>query len=426
MYTTAMSRHDAGRRAIGLTLAAVATLVAPRPAAQGTESRVPIDLALGPDGRPHRAAIAAAADEAVARYTAWLGAAPASAIVIADRSSGDRPPPPATIVISIPWSTAPELMDVESRVAYACATVWWSGIESSRIEPLAEALSWYLQSRVGERLFNLRFGVVAYRTEAVRFFGGSIAWPLPALRLSRWSAGLARDHVLGDSDRAESRGLTTSRVPAGVSQAAVRGALAFGTLERWLGWPVVQGGLRALARQSATTRLSSREAIAYLGAAIGQDVSWLFDAAFDVDRRFDYAIDRVTESQSPELCATESCRRTEVTVARRGAAEFTGSAGAAADRYESGRGLTLRLNFLDGQFADVPWDGRALERTFAVDAPTAANVVSLDPDRAVLLEASPLDLRRAMSPQTNVPLGKWMARWMVWLQDAALAYTTLL
>jgi len=206
----------------------------------------------------------------------------------------------------------------------------------------------------------------------------------------------------------------------------VRGALAFGTLERWLGWPVVQGGLRALARQSATTRLSSRAAIAYLGAAIGQDVSWLFDAAFDVDRRFDYAIDRVTESQSPELCATESCRRTEVTVARRGAAEFTGSAGAAADRYESGRGLTLRLHFLDGQFAEVSWDGRALERTFAVDAPTAANVVSLDPDRALLLEASPLDLRRVMSPQTNVPLGKWMARWMVWLQDAALAYTTLL
>jgi hypothetical protein len=52
-------------------------------------------------------------------------------------------------------------------------------------------------------------------------------------------------------------------------------------------------------------------------------------------------------------------------------------------------------------------------------------VAHLDPARVLLLDANYLDNRLALSPASNVPIAKWVARWVVWLQDAMLAYTAV-
>ncbi len=422
MYTTAMSWRAAGRRVAGPTLLGVAIACACHPIGLSAQTPRPaIVLALSRHGDRHRSSIVTAAEESGARYTEWLGPAHTESLVITEQPVADRSLTSATVSIHVPWLTSPEAMEIESQVAYGVAMAGWSGVEPGTTTPVAESLSWYLQSRIVERLFNLSFGSTSYSAESTRLFGGAVPRAFRTLRLSRWSAGLGRDWLIGESSDRPAR-----RLPEGVTAAAIRGALAFGTVERWLGWPVLQGGLWAVARQADQERLRPRDAIDRLSAAVGQDLWWLFDAAFDSRQRFDYAIERVRSTSSSTRCGQEPCVRSEVTLSRRGQASFSGSARAPQDGYESGAGLVVRVTFSDGQTASASWDGLAAERTIIFDAPAAAASVTLDPDRTVLLEASPLDLRRAMAPESNVPLGKWVARWAIWLQDAALAYTALL
>lgn len=49
----------------------------------------------------------------------------------------------------------------------------------------------------------------------------------------------------------------------------------------------------------------------------------------------------------------------------------------------------------------------------------------LDPDRVLLLDDNYLDNSRRTAAPSNVPVGKWAVRWLVWLQGAMLDYGLL-
>jgi hypothetical protein len=347
-----------------------------------------------PQSEQYRDRVAAAAKESLVSYERWLGPLPLESVNVNAPDLPSRAPQP--------------FMEIEAHVAYAIALQYWSAAGDTET-PIARGLSWYLQSRVVERLFNLQYGALAHSADGRRFFGGHVPWPLPSLRLSRWTAGVA--------------GHEAHRAPRGVNAETMRAALAFASLERYLGWPVLQGGLRALA-VDRTQPLSIERVETTVGDAAAQDLRWFFSAAFDPGISFDYAVDELTTM--PRACGTASCYQTMVNVSRRGPGQFTGSTRQPIGSYESGQGVALRVTFADGQEVTSSWDGRAAKRTFTYESAAPAVAAELDPQGAMLLDVTPLDHVRSTSPRTNLPIAKWVARWMVWLQDAMLAGSALL
>jgi hypothetical protein len=363
---------------------------------------VPVDVAPSLDARrDHVQAIAA---EAAARYVEWLGPAPFERATIVDRPGSAPDPSGVTVAVGLPWAGSPD-MALEAEVASGLAAAWFPGLAGGEQPALSQGVVRYLQSHIVERLFNLRRGVSAYRLDGVRLFGGSLFWPTPSLRLGRYAAGLGRDDAGGDP-------------------LVVRVALAFGTLERWRGWPTVQSALRALAQRSQRGPMSARAAVDTLSSAMGQDLSWLFDQVLDPAATFDYALESV--AVAPPSAACEGCYRTDVMVFRRGTATFSGSARQPAGDFQAGDALEIRVRFGDGQMARATWDGRAERHTVAFESAAPPAQVWLDPDRVLLLDEDPLNGSRSLPPGTNVPVMKWAARWLVWLQDAAIACTALL
>ena len=348
-----------------------------------------------PAREPDRLRADQAFAEALARCTEWLGPSPAAV--------------PTGIDVPSRWRAAPATMDIEAQVAFGVARSWWpQPAADPASQVIIEGAAWYLQSRIVERLFDQRFGLEGYRRESVRFFGGTWPWSFDALMVGRHTAGLGRSDYLNATAHAE----------------RAAGALAFGTLERYLTWPVLQGGLQAWVRRAANQRMTAGDIAATIGEAAGQDLSWFFNQAFDARRRFDYRVEAFV-SQPEAGCVGAPCYRTQITVAARGDGLFTGSSRLPTGSYEAGDAMVLRITFSGGQVATVRWDGRAASRTFELQSATAAVEARLDPDETLLLDRNRLDDRMAASPAIATPLVKWLARWTIWLQDAMLSYASL-
>jgi hypothetical protein len=162
-------------------------------------------------------------------------------------------------------------------------------------------------------------------------------------------------------------GLDRSRL----NEPAARVALALASIERMAGRPRLIAALRAaVAAQPA----DDAAAIRALSDGLGQEVGWLFDAALDPEKIMDYAI---------------------------------------------------RALFADGQSASAVWDGQGASKRFAFEGPARPVRVDVDPGHFNLLDTNLIDQQRSMGGATNVSIAKWAARWVVWLQDALLVYTTI-
>jgi hypothetical protein len=336
--------------------------------------------------------ISQAATESVRLYRDWLGRSPA------DESSP---------TISMPWQAAPAAMEIESLVAYRIARRYWT--ESAASPEVARGLSWYLQSRVVEHLFNLGYAAPGHSADGLRLFGGFVPVSFPALRFSRWRA-LDVDAV-------------HRRRPSDLDERGVRVALAFASLERYLGWPALQGALAVLAREHDVP-LTPERANAVISAAAGQDLSWFFAIAFDASQHLDYGIGQFVTAPATTSCTTP-CFTTRVTLQRTGSAIFSGASRDRVGAYEAGDGVVLQVLFDDGQVATSTWDGRDETRNFEFVSAAPAASVRVDPEGTLLLDSDTQDHVRLRDPQTNVPIVKWLARWSVWLQHAMMSYAML-
>lgn len=292
--------------------------------------------------------IDAAARLSIASYTEWLGPAPFASVLIDDALS-DVPVYPGL------WDSR-ATMRIESQVAEGIARQWLMKITDH--DAWKRGAAEYLQSRVVERLFNLAFLKAGYRYDSTCVFGCRVLWPHRSLAISRWPS--LHDPI----------------------------ARAFASLERELGWPTLQGALRAAAAAGGG------DPVAAMSAAAGRDLAPVFGAATS-GAVIDHAVAGFTGTDT----------RTQISITARGPVPFP---------------LVLRVEFADGQRLDLAWEGR--DRV-AIESAARAVAARLDPDRAFLLDRNPFNNARVEPRQTNVPIAKWLARWMTWLQDAMLAHT---
>lgn len=364
-----------------------------------------------------RVRVDAASRESVARLSEWLGPSPHRLITITDAQTEQAPD---QVVVAPPLWSSPASMEIESQVAFALAQQWWPQHAGAERDAMNAGIAWYLQSRIVERVFDLKFLADGYSLESSRFFGGTLPWSYRLLRLNRWTAGVARDRFLARVPASDS----SRRLPPGIDASVARAAVAFATLERHLGWPALQGALRALADRHRANQLPPPAFATALGDAVGQDLSWFFSSAFTPAVNYDYAVVRLSSEPLSEPCSgvTSQCIRSVIEVERIGEGVFSGRSAPAIGGYESGDAIALEVTFADGQIATTRWDGRAAVRRFEFDGPSPVAHAEIDPEGVLKLDVNPLNNRKSVSPQSNVPVTKWVAQWLVWLQLAALTY----
>lgn len=330
--------------------------------------------------------------EARRLYGDWLGRDDIDAVAIAN---------------DLPWCAPGSAMEVESLIAHRAAGQYWR--ESPAQPAIARGLSWYLQSRVVEHLFNLKYALPGHSSESVRLFGGFVPVTLPALRISRW--------------RSLDVPARQRRRPPELDEASVRAAMAFASLERYVGWPVLQGALAVLARDRDAP-LTAERTRGVISAAAGEDLTWFFDIAFDGRRTVEYAIAGFGSSPASS-CAAAPCFTTQVILKRLGNAAFSGSSRDRVGRFDSGTAIGLRVGLESGQIMTARWDGRDDERTFLFESPTPGIAAQLDPDGVLLLDPNRQDHWWRLQAASNVSIAKWVARWSVWLQHAMMSYAML-
>jgi hypothetical protein len=372
-----------------------------------------------------RQRVQAGLQEAIDRLSEWLGPSPITSLrVVSKPWRGITETSTPTVTLDVAWRSSPETMDLESQAAFGVARQWWPGLlRNADTAPLANGLAWYLQSRIVERLFDLNFLVPAHSATGVRNFGG--AWPkaFPILPLGRFAGGLGRDEYLRSRLRHDSWPVPARRLPPELTPPALRSALAFATLEQLVGWPALQGALRVIAEASSRRSLTRQEVEQLIGSASGRDLAWFFSLAFD-GKSVDYAVrDLTTGEVAP--CGHGPCFKTRVTVERDGDGAFTGSSNDGSSAFESGDAMELQVVFADGQRARTRWDGRAQSRTFEFDSASAAVSATIDPDRILLLDENALNNSIDRDTNPRVVVSKWVAYWMVWLEDAVLDYGIL-
>ena len=174
-----------------------------------------------------------------------------------------------------------------------------------------------------------------------------------------------------------------------------------------------------LAERSATADLTRPEVERIFADAAGQDLSWFVTPAFDPTATFDYAVQSLTSELAS--CDGRLCFQTRVAVARLGNALFTGTSRAAQGGFEAGDAMQLRVTFADRQELSTTWSGRDESRTFEYQSAAPAVAARLDPEQVLVMDVDYSNQARAADAPA-VPMGKWLASWVVWLQDAALSY----
>jgi hypothetical protein len=225
------------------------------------------------------------------------------------------------------------------------------------------------------------------------------------------SAYRAHPHVGAESEPAS---------VAGAQRLAGKVVLALGTLDRRLGQPVFDAVVAEFVAVSRGTQPALEDFERTASRVSGQDLSWFFDATFRSSDVYDYGIERLTSQQNPG-----GGFDTTVVARRYGEAKFTGSSAPPSGTFESGRGVTVRVSFADGQRRTDYWDGRSLEKLFQYRSAERAVSAVVDPDRMLLLDLHQTNNSKTLTPRAGTAGTRWAARYLVWLENVLLSYASL-
>jgi hypothetical protein len=273
----------------------------------------------------------------------------------------DGPPPPASAS--------------DRAIDDAVAQRFWSGSYAPSLgESMRRGLVVFSVDRLAREL-----GAAEHSMEAA-FLDGAIVWPVRNVRVGSPPP---------DSNRE---------------------ALALMTLERYLGWPVLQQALATLRARFAGQPAGASDLLRVAEEISGRHLASMQDL-FDRARVFDYGIERVDVAP-----ANPSQFRIEVVARRHGDGRFAGT--------------TVAVTFADGQQIADDWDGREVERRFTYASTTVPVSAVIDPDVILVLDNRRANnvwkaadaANRAEARRTALA---WSVRWAAWLQDRLLLWMIL-
>ncbi|MGE0704684.1 MAG: M1 family metallopeptidase [Vicinamibacterales bacterium] len=348
-----------------------------------------------------------AARAALQLFGEWFGPYPFGHLTIVDpayrsRSAGMEYPTLFTAGTS--WIVPDEVTfnTPEEVTVHEAGHQWWQGVVGSNEFENAwidEGITTFATARVMDE------GLPQIYLEG-RFFGDAVAWVYRDIPLSRETflnrrAGYRRN---GESD-----------VPAtpsyryhpggGFSITYNKTALWLHTLERWLGWEVVQRGLQTLFEENRFSHPTPDDVFRALSTAAGRDLTPFFDEVFRSSNTFDYGVEQIESSGRGDSV------RSTVIVRRYGEAIFP---------------VDIAMVFADGTRVMESWDGRDRWRAFEYERGARLVSAEVDPERVLLLDVDFTNNSRTTKPMGEEVATKWSLKWLVWLQDAMSNWTVLL
>lgn len=211
--------------------------------------------------------------------------------------------------------------------------------------------------------------------------------------------------------------------PTGGAISYNKTALWLHTLERTLGWDVLQKILSTYFERYKFHHPRPEDFFAVANEVSGQDLTWFFDQVYRSSNDFDYGIDEVRsapieirgfEEDEARLIPPEASResspkdeagqryRTEVVVRRYGSGTFP---------------VSVLLSFEDGSEVRHDWDGQDRWKLYVEERASKLRYAAVDPERTLVLDLYYTNNSKLLEPQAKLPARKWASKWMIWLQD---------
>ncbi len=338
------------------------------------------------------------------RYGEWFGAYPYGHVTVVDpafQSQSDGMEYP-TLFTGRSRLLAPRIVQTpEMTTSHEAGHQWWYGIVSTNEFEHAwmdEGINTFATARVLDDVFNPN------RVE-VRYFDGLIPWALSDVPFSR----LDNDRLAGYRLNAES---DTPSTPSWQYWPATGSTITYNktslwlhTLERYLGWPVVQRILATYFDRWKFRHPLPADFFAVVNEVSGQDLTWFIDQVYRSSNTFDYGVQDLKSERTGS-----SAYRTVVVVRRLGEATFP---------------VEVVTTFADGQHVTERWSGADRRAIYVYERPARATTVVVDPNRVLLLDVNYTNNSITLEPRAGRASAKWSLTWMVWLQDLMLTYAFL-
>jgi hypothetical protein len=362
---------------------------------------VDMRLLLQPEHRGQEERHFAATRAALRYYGEWFGPYPYGHITIVDpawQSGFDGMEYPTLLTAGTSWVVPQHTTDPEDVTVHEAGHQFWYGIvATNEFEDgwMDEGLNTFSTARVIEQEFAPTYYVA-------RYFGGFVPWAFHGLRLAREVDG---DRLGGYRlyARQDVQATPTFRYWPASSGAITynKTALWLHTLERYLGWPVLQKVLSTYFARYAFQHPRPQDFFNVANEVSGRDLTWYFDQVYRGSQTFDYGVDFFRSDPA------QNRYHTEVVARRFGDGVFP---------------VTVRVTSADGTRTDWSWDGRDRWKMFQVDGQVAPVSAEVDPDRVLLLDANRTNNSRTLDPPARKTATRWSLTWLVWLQDQLLTY----
>jgi len=366
---------------------------------------VDIELRLQPEHQRDGVRRLQAAAATLRTMGVWLAPYPAASLTIVDPPwrGGASAPAGAIVLQRSPWWTTPTAMAPELATARPLAREYWARIIDTRALPawFVEGLAEYTARRIVLGLFARDNNSPGYAMFEPRYFGGFVP-------------RFVRIRLMPDAD-----GDPLDAYRTHPEAAAARTVLTLQTLEQWVSRPLFDAALAEFVRESHSAPPTLDAFVRVTSAVSGQDLSWLFAQTLSGSRVFDYSVASLT---SDSVSAAAGRFETRVTVERRGDAIFAGTAVPPAGVFDSGKGVSLRVTFVDGQTLVDHWDGRDTSRTFVFRSRARARSAEVDPDRSLPLDVHRVNDSVTLDPHSAIAARRWSARWLTWFEHLLLEY----
>jgi hypothetical protein len=362
---------------------------------------VDMRLLLLPEHRSQAARHFEATAATLKYYGEWFGPYPYDHVTIVDpafqsRSGGMEYP--TFFTAGTRWLAPETVATPEAVTVHEAGHQFWYGVVGSNEFENAwmdEGLNTFSTGRVMAEAFSPNY-------LERRFFGGVVPWVFRDIPFRRETD---ENRLSGYRNNAEAdvQATPTFRYWPGTATFVSynKTALWLNTLERHLGWPVLQRIMATYFDRFKFRHPAPVDFFNVVNEVSGRDMTWFFEQVYQSSNVFDYGIQEFESSRSGDRYRT-------VVVARRfGEATFP---------------VDVVTTFRGGETVRERWDGRERRAMYTYERPSQAVSVQIDPERVLLLDVNYTNNSRTMEPRAADASLKWSLKWLIWLEDLMLTY----
>lgn len=366
---------------------------------------VEMRLVLQPEHRSQAARHFESARATLRSYGEWFGAYPYDHITIVDpawQGASGGMEYPTLFTAGTSRFMPREDTDLEDTVVHEAGHQWWYGmVATNEFEDawMDEGINQYANARLMAEEF-------ADGREVPRFFGGFVPWVIDAARWDRLTSGeylfAYRSAPTVDIQATPSfRYWPRTSAPITYSKPA----LWLHTLERALGWPVVQQILSTFFDRWKFKHPKPADFFQVANEVSRHDLTPFFDQVYRGSAVFDYGVDSLTSSET-----RDDTYVSEIVVRRHGDGIFP---------------VTILATLANGEQRRFAWDGAGRWHRVTLEHATRAVSAQVDPDQILVLDTNFTNNSFAANSAGRRAATKWAAVWLLWLQDQLLTWAFL-